>query len=124
MTIFDKLALCYNCAIDKKATDVVMFDVRGVSDITDTLLIASGASARQVSTIVNAIEEALRAAGEKQYHIEGRENAWWVLIDAGEVVAHIFQEEARRYYSLERHWGDTPQVAPETLPAAPAPAAK
>lgn len=78
----------------------------GISDVADIFLIASGANRAQVQAIAGAVEEALRSAGEKNYHIEGYENAKWVLLDAGDIVIHVFQPEAREYYALERLWAD------------------
>lgn len=69
-------------------------------------MIASGTSRQQVQTIIGAIEEALREAGEKSYHVEGYENAKWALLDAGDVVIHVFQPQTREYYALERLWAD------------------
>lgn len=114
MTAVEKAALCYNCAVSKKAIDVVTLDVHDISDITDVFLIASGSSKRQVQTIVDAVEEGLRAAGEKSYHIEGYDNAWWTLIDAGDVVIHVFIDEARKHYDLERLWDDAPRIKPDS----------
>ncbi len=114
MTALEKASLCYNSAVSKKAIDTVMFDLRGISDVTDVFIFTSGSSKPQVQTIVTSIERALRAAGEKRYHVEGYENAWWVLIDSGDVVIHVFSEEAREYYGLERHWGDADRIEPET----------
>ena len=106
----DKLSLCYNSAISKMALDPVVLDVRGISDLADAFMIFSGSSDRQIRAIVDSIEEALREAGEKAYHIEGYEQGWWVLIDAGDVVIHVFSEEARAYYGLESHWSDAKKL--------------
>ena len=113
MTILEKASLCYNSAGAKKALDVVMLDVRGKCEFADVFLIASGSSNRQVQAIVSSIEGALRASGEKNYHMEGYDNAWWALIDAGDIVVHVFIEEARRYYDLERHWADATRLEPD-----------
>lgn len=102
----EKTALCYNSALSKKAIDPVALDVRGISSVADVFIIVSGSSSRHVQTIADAVEDTLRDAGEKSYHIEGYKSARWVLIDAGDVVIHIFQDEAREYYQLERLWAD------------------
>lgn len=78
----------------------------GISDVADIFLIASGTSRAQVHAIVGAVEDALRKAGEKSYHIEGYENGKWVLLDAGDIIVHVFQPETREYYALERLWAD------------------
>jgi len=106
----EKLLLCYNSAVSKKALDPVVFDVRDVSDVADAFIVVSGSSGRQVRAIVDSVEDALRASGEKSYHIEGYEKSWWVLVDAGDVVIHVFTEEAREYYDLETHWSDAKKL--------------
>jgi ribosome-associated protein len=102
-----KTRLCYNAAVSKKAEEVCVRDLRGLSDIADIFLIASGRSRIQVQAIVDAVEASLREAGEKSYHIEGYETGNWALLDAGDIVVHVFSEEARRYYGLDRLWADT-----------------
>lgn len=92
-----------------------MFDIRDISDVTDIFIVAGGSSGRQVQAIASAIERSLRAANEKKYHVEGYENAWWILIDSGDVVIHIFSEEARKHYDLERHWIDAIIIEPEHI---------
>ncbi|MDH5677878.1 MAG: ribosome silencing factor [Nitrospinota bacterium] len=109
----EKYSLCYNSAVSKKALDPVAFDVRGVSDVADVFMIVSGSSNRQIKAIVDSVEETLREAGEKSYHIEGYDKAWWVLVDAGDVVIHVFSEEARTYYDLESYWSDAKRILPE-----------
>jgi ribosome-associated protein len=104
--VADKARLCYNCALDKQAQDVLALDVSGISDVADVFLIASGANRAQVQAIIAAVEDALRKAGERSYHIEGYENAKWILLDAGDVIVHVFQPETREYYALERLWAD------------------
>lgn len=110
MTSIEKASLCYNCALSKKAVDPVTFDLNAISDVTDVFIILGGTSTRHVQTIASAIEDVLRTVGEKNYHIEGYQNAYWVLIDAGDVVIHVFSEEARKYYDLERHWLDARKI--------------
>ncbi len=111
----EKATLCYNSAVAKKALEPVMFDVRGLSDVTDVFIIVSGSSNRQVQVIIDAVESALRAAGIKKYHKEGYENASWVLLDIGDVVVHAFSEESRSYYDLERLWKDAPKIEQEVV---------
>lgn len=108
----EKYSACYNSALEKKGLDPVAFDVRGISSVADVFMMVSGSSSRQIKAIVDAIEEALREMGEKEYHIEGYDKAWWVLIDAGDVVIHVFDQEAREYYGLEGLWSDAPKLAP------------
>jgi len=84
-------------------------DMRAVSSITDYFVICSAPSTRRVQAIAEAIEEALRDEGVKHWHIEGKREALWVLIDYGDVVAHIFYEDLREFYDLERLWHDAPK---------------
>lgn len=114
--IIRRASLCYNAASSKKAIDLIALDLRGLSDVADVFLIATGRSRTQVQTIVDAIEAALRATGDKKYHVEGYETGRWALIDAGDVVAHVFDEEARDYYGLQRLWADAKPFPVETLP--------
>lgn len=96
-------------ASDKKALDIVTIDMRKVPSIADYFVIASGTSTTQVRAIADHIEKELRKAGGKVWHSEGQGEALWVLLDCGDVVAHIFYEETRRFYDLERLWSDVPQ---------------
>ena len=97
-------------ALDKQALDVVVLDVHGHLVITDLFVLATGTSDRQVRTIVDAVEEALRARGRKPLRREGETDGRWVLLDYGDVVVHVFAEEERDFYDLERLWGDAPRV--------------
>ena len=96
-------------AFDKKAEDVIAIDLTEFSDVCDYFVIATGANARQVDTIVDEVEEKVAAAyGEHPFSIEGRDQRTWILMDYGSVVVHVFTPEARDYYRLERLWGDAP----------------
>ena len=108
----EKLSAVYNSALDKKGINPLAFDVRGISSVADVFMMVSGSSSRQIMAIVDAIEGTLREMGEKSYHIEGYGKAWWTLIDAGDVVVHVFAEEAREYYGLESLWADAPKLTP------------
>lgn len=103
-------------ASDKLADDIVAFDVSDQIVITDAFVLCSAPNDRQVRSIVDAIEERLRAAGAKPVRREGEREGRWVLLDYGEVVVHIQHEEERLYYSLERIWRDCPEIAlPESV---------
>jgi ribosome-associated protein len=97
-------------AAAKQATDVVILDVHEVIVITDFFVIATGSSDRQVKTIVDEVEKALREQGVKPVRREGETEGRWVLLDYIDVVVHVFAEEERDYYSLERLWSDAPRV--------------
>ncbi len=97
-------------ALDKKAVDAVILDVQGVSTITDYFVVCSGKSATHLRTITDAIREDLRDAGARLLHAEGVPESGWVLLDYGDVLMHVFLEDTRMYYALERLWGDAPSV--------------
>jgi ribosome-associated protein len=90
----------------------VVLDLRGLCDFTDYFVIAHGSSSRQVSAIAEAIEDRLREDdGLKPKHVEGRRVGDWILLDFIDVVVHVFLEERRAFYGLERLWGDAPRVS-------------
>lgn len=97
-------------AADKKATDVVVLDVSEQLVITDCFLIASAPNERQVESIVESVEEKMRAAGSKPARREGTREGRWVLLDFVDVVVHVQHDEERAFYQLERLWKDCPQV--------------
>ena len=106
----EKILLAGKAVLEKKGLDLVIFDLRGISDIADYFLICSGASDRQLRAIADAIEDALLKIGIKMDHKEGYQESSWILLDYGDLVAHIFNEDKRQYYDLERLWGDAPKV--------------
>ncbi|HEX2850898.1 MAG TPA: ribosome silencing factor [Acidimicrobiales bacterium] len=105
-------------ADDKKATDTVILEVGPVLAITDLFVITSGSNDRLVRTIAEEVERKVKeVGGPAPIRIEGLDDARWVLMDYGDFVVHVFLEEARRYYDLERLWSDAARVAWE--PASP-----
>ena len=109
-----------SAALDRKAQDLRVLHLGRVTDFTDYFLICSGTSDRQVQAIADAIQERLRAEKVRPLHVEGYTRAQWVLLDYGDLVVHVFQEEPRRFYALERLWGDAPDVTDTFRPAATA----
>lgn len=101
-------------AADVKAEEPQILDLRGMNSITDYFVIAHGRSDRQVQAIADRILENLAKKGLKPLGIEGYEGGHWVLVDYGDVVAHLFYEETRRFYDLESLWNDAPRI-PITL---------
>jgi ribosome-associated protein len=93
-------------ASDKKARDIIILDMEGVTLVADYFVICSANSTTQVQAICDNIEERLEQEGVKLLRKEGYREARWVLMDFGACVVHVFVEEDRRYYSLERLWGD------------------
>jgi ribosome-associated protein len=100
------LALAEKILDDGKAEDLVAIDLHGKSDIADYLLIATGRSQRQIMALAQHLLDGLKAAGHGKLAAEGMRHGEWVLIDAGDVVVHLFKPEARAYYNLEKMWGE------------------
>ena len=97
-------------ASEKQAERIVILDVRDLIVITDYFVIASGSSDRQVKTVSQEVEEALRVLGTKPVRREGEVEARWLLLDFIDVVIHVFASEERDFYDLERLWMDAPRV--------------
>jgi ribosome-associated protein len=95
-------------AAEKKGQDVVILDISPVSLIADYFVIASASNKIQMVAIADNVEEQLTKQGIAILHREGREGASWVLLDYGAVVVHVFHQDAREFYALERLWGDAP----------------
>jgi ribosome-associated protein len=106
----DAAQLCAEAAGSKKAFDILILDLRGLTYITDYFVICSGSNTTQVSAISDEIGHALAKAGERPSHVEGGAESNWVLMDYGDVVVHIFEEQTRNYYSLEKLWSDAPRI--------------
>ena len=105
--------LAAKAASDKKASEVLIMDMQGLSNVTDYFLIASAASTTQVQAIADNIEKELDKLKVSALRREGYREARWVLLDFGDLVAHIFVEEDRAFYNLERLWADAPVQAYE-----------
>ncbi len=101
----DLLKLVLGSLEDDQAQEIVTIPLDGKSSIADHMVVASGRSTRQVGAIATKLAERLKAAGEGSPRIEGLPAADWVLIDAGDVVVHLFRPEVRSFYNLERMWG-------------------
>ena len=98
-------------AADKQAADIVVLDVSTTLVITDHFVICTASSDRQVKSVLEAIEEAIRGLGERPTRREGEAGAGWSLLDYIDVVVHVFGTEEREYYDLERLWRDAPRLA-------------
>ena len=97
-------------ACDNKSEDVVALDLRGISPVTDFVVIGTGTSERQIRSVIDAVREYGRKVGERPYGVAGYENATWILLDYVDVVMHMFGRPYREYYDLELLWGDAPRV--------------
>lgn len=89
---------------DLKGQDIVALDVRGKSSITDCMIICTGTSSRHVASIADHVVQASRAAGMIPFGVEGEQTADWVVVDLGDVMVHVMQEESRHLYELEKLW--------------------
>ncbi|MDQ1576504.1 MAG: ribosome-associated protein [Microbacteriaceae bacterium] len=109
------LQIAAAAADSKGGDDLVALDVSGPLPLADIFLLATGRSERNVVAIAGEVEDKLNEAGVKTLRREGRAEGRWILLDFGDLVVHVFHEEDRMYYSLERLWKDCP-VVPITLP--------
>jgi ribosome-associated protein len=106
----DIAIMAARAAAAKQAADVTILDVHDLIVITDYFVIASGETDRQVKTILEEVERAVRDLGEKPIRREGDADSRWVLLDYIDVVVHVFAQEEREYYDLERLWRDAPRL--------------
>ncbi|MDQ1128675.1 ribosome silencing factor [Microbacterium sp. SORGH_AS_0888] len=114
-TVFEVLQIAARAADEKGGEDLVALDVSGPLPLVDVFLLVTGRNERNVAAIADAIEEKLLEAGVKRLRREGREESRWVLLDFGDLVVHVFHEQERVFYGLERLWKDCP-VLPIELP--------
>jgi ribosome-associated protein len=105
-----KSLLCLKAAVEKKAQDPVLLELKGLSSFTDYFFLCSGKSDRQVQAIAQAIEEALKKKGIRPLGQEGTLEGKWILLDFEDVVVHIFLEPVRKFYDLEGLWIDAPRI--------------
>lgn len=102
------LLTTFKAADDKRAEDIMVLNMKGISLIADYFLICHGNSDKQVQAIAREIKEKAHENGFDVKRMEGFDEARWILIDLGDVVAHVFHRDERSYYNLERLWGDAP----------------
>ncbi|MEO9613856.1 MAG: ribosome silencing factor [Nitratireductor sp.] len=99
---------------DSKAEDIVSIDIRGKSSLGDHMVIASGRSNRHVGAVSDHLIKALKEAGLGSARVEGLANSDWVLIDAGDIIVHVFRPEVREFYNIEKMW-QAPDLEDETV---------
>ncbi len=97
-----------------KAEDLMVIDLEGKSSVADHMIIASGRSQRHVGALADHVVKALKDVGKKGARVEGAQSCDWVLIDAGDVVVHLFRPEVRAYYNLEKLWSTEPATLSAT----------
>jgi len=107
---WEKTFLLARSALEKKACDLVVMEVRELTSIADYFIICSGRSDRQVQSIAQGIAENLRQAGLSPASVEGANRGHWVLMDFSDVIVHIFYEPVREFYDLDGLWGDAPRI--------------
>ena len=110
MSSREKSLYCVRAALEKKAFDLVLLDLKNISSFTEYFLICSGRSDRQVQAIARSIDEDLKKMGFHSLGIEGFEEGQWILMDYDDVVVHVFFDPVRRFYDLEGLWLDAPRV--------------
>lgn len=115
-TVADRVRLATAAALDRKGLDAKVLYLAPVSDFTDYFLLVSGSNPRQVQAIADAVDEALRREGVRPLHIEGQRSAQWLLLDYGDFLVHVFDQDRRDFYALDRLWADAKDVTGEFLP--------
>jgi ribosome-associated protein len=111
---FARVRTAVEAAEEKKAQGIVVLRLSAITSFTDYFLICSGNSSRQVQAITDEVVARLKKEGVRPLSVEGYNNAEWVLIDYGPLVVHVFSENSRRFYDLERLWRDAEKVAVES----------
>ena len=124
MTLDPRLAIVVEAARSKKAFRIRLLNVEGIATFTDTFAFMSGGSDRQNRAIAEAVTDQLRLSGERPLSSEGDQNGNWILLDYGDLIVHVMDEETRRYYNLEELWakGTELELPPELPPATTTPA--
>ncbi len=110
MTSLETAKLAAKAIDSKKGADIRVIKVDGVSVIADYFVIATGFSSTQVKALADEVEFRLKEAGETVSHIEGHKNDTWILLDYVDVIVHVFSDEAREYYDLDKMWADGENV--------------
>lgn len=108
--ILDAAKIAQEALEDKKAEDIKVLDLIGLSNIADYFVIASGNNSNQLRAMADQVEEKLFKAGFKLNHSEGYQGGTWILLDFGSLLVHLFNKEERTFYSLERVWGDAKEI--------------
>ena len=102
-------------ALDKKATDLTLLHVEGLTSFCDWFVLCNGSNSRQIQAIGQSIVDSLKAEGHKPLGVEGMAQSKWILIDLGDILVHVFDESMRGYYDLDGLWVDAPRVPPSEL---------
>jgi ribosome-associated protein len=108
--VLERACLAARVAADNKARDILVLDMRGITPLYDFFVLASGSTRRHIRNLSEEIDAALTADGDRRLGIEGNESGKWVVQDYGDLVVHLFDPEARRYYALEELWPDAAKI--------------
>ena len=110
MTALETAKVAVKALDSKKGADIALMNIGGITTIGDYFVVASGSSTTQVKALADEVDEQLSKLGIEPKRVEGYQSANWILLDYYEVIVHIFLQETREFYSLERLWSDAPQV--------------
>ncbi|MBI3467297.1 MAG: ribosome silencing factor [Planctomycetes bacterium] len=110
LTAKQRATLCARVAEEHRGWDIVVLDMHGLTPIFDYFVLVTGTSRRQMHTVADEVDRALHELGERRLGIEGYESARWILLDYGDLVVHILDDAARKFYDLEHLWADAPRV--------------
>jgi ribosome-associated protein len=114
--VLERLRLATDALAEKKAFALIVLDVTAQTSIADAFVLCSVGSSRQAQAVADEVERRLKAEGERPLSVEGYAQGGWVLMDYGDIVLHVFLEERREYYGLERLWGDAPDITANVQP--------
>jgi ribosome-associated protein len=106
----DRACLCARIAAENKARNIVVLDMRGITPLYDFFVLITGTSRRQIHTVTEEIDAAMRERGDLRLSVEGYEASSWVVQDYGDVMVHVFTPQTREYYALEDLWADAPRI--------------
>ena len=110
-TSLERALVCARVGEDNKAKDILVLDMRGITPLYDYFVLLTGGSRRQIHTLTEEVDAAMRAEGETRLSIQGYQTSRWVAQDYGDVVVHVFDPDTRDYYKLEELWADAKPVA-------------
>ena len=113
--IDERITIITNACIDKKAFDMKVLDIKGLTAVTDYFVIVSGNSTIQTTTIADSVEEKMLEAGYDILGKEGYQSARWILLDFGDIIVHVFHREDREFYNLEKLWADGEELDIDTV---------
>ena len=113
--VFEGVKAAYKGLDDKLAKDIKVLEIKEISPIADYFVIASGNNSNQIKAMADSVEENLYKAGFRLNHSEGMQTGSWILLDFGDIIVHLFNDEDREFYSLERIWGDAKEVSTDEL---------